>query len=119
MKNVHEAQHVVVISDSEVAANFALLNVGGVDGDNDFHVLLELLKHTELAVRLEAGQDAGRVIIVKELAAELQIELAAETRNALFDLFRLNSQVFLIVKAEFIHAFSPFSRLFRDAPPPV
>ena len=61
----------------------------------------------DLAVRRKAGQDPGGVIVVKELAAEFQIELAAELIDALPDSGGLGLQVFLIVKADGIHPRTP------------
>jgi biofilm protein TabA len=51
------------------------------------------------------------VVVVKEFAAELQIQLAAELTDALADLFRLHPEVFVVVKADRLHRFS--SPLFQ------
>ena len=45
------------------------------------------------------------MVIVKELAAELEIQLAAELRDPFFDMFRLNPQVFVIIKSD-LHTLS-------------
>ena len=79
--------------------------MGCVDGNDDLRLLLELQQHLHLAVRLEAGQDARGVIVVKKLAAEFQIELAAEMRDALQDPFGLQLQILLIVKSNFHSSF--------------
>ncbi len=52
-------------------------------------IVAQLLEHTDLAVGLKAGQHA-RVVVVEELAAEFQIQLAAEQRDALADVFGLH-----------------------------
>ncbi len=85
-KVLDEAEHIFVIGDAQIAPNLVFFDVGGVDGNDDFHVLLELLKHTDLAVRLKARQYPGGVIVVKELSAEFQIELSAELGDALLNL---------------------------------
>ena len=46
-------------------------------------------QHLQLAVRLEARQHAGGMIVVEQLAAELQIQLTAEFCDTLLDLLRL------------------------------
>ncbi len=46
-------------------------------------------QHADLAVRLEAGQHPAGVEVVKELAAELQVQLAAELVDALLDVLGL------------------------------
>ena len=42
----------------------------------------ELLEHAQLAVGLETRQDAAGMVVVEQLAAQLQIEFARELRNA-------------------------------------
>ena len=102
-ENIDQAKNVVIIGDSQISAHLILFNVRGIDGDNDLHVILQLLQHPDLAVRRKARQNAGRMEIVKQLAAEFQIQLAAELSNPLFDLFGLRGQVLLIVKAYGCH----------------
>ena len=41
--------------------------------------------------------------VIKQLAAELQIQLAAKLSDAVFDLLRLRGEVFLIVKSNGFH----------------
>jgi hypothetical protein len=43
------------------------------------------------------------MVVVKELAAELQVQLAAELVDALADLLGLGGEVFLIVKTDVGH----------------
>mgnify|MGYP000683052023 FL=1 len=76
-------------------------------GDDHLHRVPQLLEHTDLAVRLEPGQHPGCVVVVKELAAELQIELVAELADPLPDVGRLELQILLIVKAELVHLSHP------------
>ncbi len=37
-EDVDESQHVLVVGDTEVAAGLALLDVVGIDGDDDLHI---------------------------------------------------------------------------------
>ena len=55
------------------------------------------------------GQHPGGVVVVEQLAAELQIQLAAELGDALFDLLGLGGEVLLIVKTDGRHTIFPFS----------
>ena len=86
---VDQPQHVHVVADAQVAAHLVLLDVPGADGHHDLHVVLQRLQHPYLAVRLEPRQHTGGVIVVKQLAAELQIQLAAELGAPRRDVLRL------------------------------
>ena len=109
-ERVDQAHDVQIVGDAEIAPALVHFNVGCVDGNDDLRLLLELQQHLHLAVRLEAGQDARGVIVVKKLAAEFQIELAAEMRDALQDPFGLQLQILLIVKSNFHKSF-PVQRM--------
>ena len=82
---VDQAEGVVVVGDAEVAAALAALDVVGGDGDDDLGLVLHFEQHFHLAVGREAGEDAGGVVIVEELAAEFEIQLAAEFADAVAD----------------------------------
>ena len=106
-EDVDQPQHVLVIRDAQIAPDLVFLNVRGIDGNDDFHILLELLEHPDLAVRRKARQHPGCVKIIKELAAEFQIQLAAELGDAPLDLFGLGGEVLLIVKSNGCHIATP------------
>ena len=107
-EGVDEAQHVLVVGDAQIAPDLVLLNGGGVDGNDDFRGIPQLQEHADLAVRREAGENSGGVIVVEELAAEFQIELAAELLDALPDPGGLGIQIHLVVKAnQFPHGSPP------------
>ena len=101
-----QAEHFQVIGQPEVAAGFVGFQRACGDGDDDFCLILELEQHFELAVRLEAGQDSGSVIVVEKLTSEFQIELVAEHGNPLADMFGLHLQILLIIKSN-IHMKTP------------
>ena len=52
---------------------------------------------------METGQYAGCMIIIEQLAAELQIQLTAEFCDTLLDLLRLHAEIFIIVKTYLVH----------------
>ena len=107
LEDVDEAQDVLVVGDAQVAADLAGLDVVGVDGHDDLHVVLEALEHAYLLVRGKAGQDARGVHVVEQLAAELQVELAAEHPDALADVGCLQLDVLLAVESD-AHVRGPF-----------
>ena len=98
-EGVYEPQRVLVVGDAEVPAALAALHVVGRDDYHYLRLVLHLEEHAHLAVRLEARQHARGVVVVEELAAELQVELPAEAADALAYLLRLQADVFLVVKA--------------------
>ena len=69
--------------DAVVAAHLAADDVLGADDDDDLGLLLELQQHLQLGVRLKAGQHAGGVVIIEQLAAEFQIQFIVKLLDAL------------------------------------
>ena len=63
-------------------------------------------QHLQLAVRLKARQHAGGVVVIKQLAAKLQVELVVKLGNALPDVLGLHEKIFIVVKA-FFHSLTP------------
>ena len=102
-EGVDQAQGVVLVGDAEVAAALRALDIIRGDGDDDLRLVLHLEQHLHLAVRLEAGEHARGVVVVEQLAAEFQIQLAAEFADAVPDVLGLELHIFLIVKADPVH----------------
>ena len=102
-EDANQANHIQIIGDAQVTPDFIFFNVIGVDGNDHLHMVFQLQQHPQLAVRLEAGQHPGGVIIVVQLAAKLQIQLAAECRNPLPDVLGLHLQIFIVIKPNFYH----------------
>ena len=75
--------------DAQIAPYLIFLNIRGVDDDDDFRLFLELEQHVHLTVRLKARKHPGSVKVVKQFAAEFQVQLAAELVDALPYLLRL------------------------------
>ena len=99
-EGVDETEHVLVIGDAQVPPDLILLDGGGVDGNNHFHRLPQLQQHTDFAVRGEAGQHPRRMMVIKQLSAELQIQLAAKLGDPLPNMGRLSLQIPLVVKSD-------------------
>ena len=106
-ENVGKAQDILVVRDAKVTAGLVLLDMVGVDGDDDLNVIRQALKHAELAVGLETGQHAARMVVVEQLAAEFKVELAAELGDALLDVLGLVGNVLLVIET-LAHAFGSF-----------
>ncbi len=106
-EDVDQADDVHVVGDAQVAAHLVLLDVVGIDGDDDLRLVLQLQQHADLVVGLKARQHAGGVVVVEQLAAELQIQLAAEKVDAFADAGRLKLNVFPTVKSNPVHNHPP------------
>ncbi len=103
---VDELQGVGVVGYPEIGPDFLSLDVAGIDAKQDVGLVLELLDEPHLDVGVVAGQDAGRMVVVKQLAAELEVELVVKALYPLKDLGRLLADVFLVVEADLVvHVF--------------
>ena len=100
---------------ASTSAALGVLDVVRVDDDDGLGVVLEALEHADLGVGLKAGKHAARVVVVKELAAKLEVELAAELSDALADLLRLKGDVLVVVKADAHGGVLSVSRVRRTA----
>ena len=98
-EGIDQAQYIRIVSDAQIAAHLVFFNITCADDNNDFRIILQLYQHIDLTVRLKAGQHTGCMVIIKQLAAEFQIQLAAELSNSFFDMLRLHLQVFIIIKS--------------------
>ena len=98
---IDETQNVQIIGDAIVTAHLAADDVLSVDDDNDLGLILQLQQHLQLGIGLAAGQHAGGVVVIEQLAAEFQIQLVVELRDPLPDVLRLHLQVFVVVKSFF------------------
>ena len=106
-EGIDEAESVHVVGDAEVRAHLVLFDGDCGDDDDDLRLVTELEEHVDLAVRFEAGQDARGVVVVEELAAEFEVELAAEFGETVADAFGLEGQILLVVKSFFEHVELP------------
>ena len=102
-ERIRQPQNIRIIGDAEIAADLVFLNIRRIDDENDLRLILELKQHLNFAIRRKARQNSGSMVIVKKLAAKLQIELAAKLRDPFADLFGLQMQVFFVVKSNALH----------------
>ena len=108
-EHVDQAQHVAVIGNTQVATDLILFNITGTDDNDHLCGILHLGKHPDLTVRLKTGQNPGGMIVIKQLPAELQVQLAAKFGNTLSDMLRLEFQVLLVIKTFLYHGRSLLS----------
>ena len=101
LEGIDQAQHVHIVGDAVVTADFVVHDVLGADDDDDFGLVFQLQQHLQLGVRLKARQHAGSVVVVKQLAAKLQVELVVKLGDPLPDMRRLHGKVFVVVKSYF------------------
>src|SRR5699024_10637423 len=95
-----QAENIRIICDAEISADLIFLNIFCADRDHDLSLAAQFLEKAELAVRSEAGQDSGRVVIIEKLASELKIELIVELADPVTDVFRLHLQIFFVIKTD-------------------
>ena len=70
-----------------------------VDRNDDLDLVDHGLQHAELAVGLEPGEHAACVVVVEELASELEVELAPELVDAAPDVLCLKCDVLVVVES--------------------
>ena len=86
-KLVAQTEHVLVVGDAQIGTHLVLLNIVGTHHDDNLQLVAQLSEHPQLRVGLETGEHTRGVMVVEELAAQLQIELAVELGDALADMF--------------------------------
>ena len=89
-----------LVAGAQIGANLVAGKVLGADGDNDLDLVGELGEHDDLVVRGEAGQHAGGVHVIDELAPELQVELSPELPAPLRDVLGLHPEVLVPVESD-------------------
>ena len=104
-------QNLVVVGGSHVGADLAAREILGVDGYDDLDFVGQFAQHTHLVVGRETGQNTRGMHVVDQLAAELQIQLAAEFTASLGNVPRLHLDVLITVKTDAVHASSEVAEI--------
>lgn len=102
-ENVDEPRHVGIVGDAQIAAALVLFDVARVDGDDDFRLIAQASSILILLSGAKPGSTRDAVVIVKELAAKFQIELAAKLVDPLTNMFGLQPDILFAVKTDLIH----------------
>ena len=100
-EHVAQPEHVLVVSDAQVASHLVFLYVLSADDDDNFRIVLQLHEHAQFAVGLEPGQHTTGMIIVVEFSAEFKIKLVTELGYTLLDALRLDAEIFVVVESYF------------------
>ena len=105
------AQNLVVVGGSHVCADLAAREILGINGDDDLHFVGQFAQHAHLVIGRKTRKDARGVHVVDQLAAKLQVELAAEFAASLGDVPRLHLDVLITVKTDAVHASSEVAEI--------
>ena len=107
-ENVDKPKHLVLIGDAEVGADLLTHNIARVEADDNLHLIFDAVQHGDLVIRSKPRQHARRMMVIKELAAHLQVELAADFFTTSTNVLRLQLDVLLAVKTHCVrHARNP------------
>ena len=111
-----QTKHIFIIGNPDIAAHLVFDDIFRADDDHQLGKISQLQQHLKLAVRRKAGKHPGCVQIVKQLPPEFQIQLVSELSDPLPDVFRLNLQIFVIIKPDF-HSLLSFYPLAAESFP--
>ena len=103
-------QQIEVVADAEIGADLVLFDVVGADAEDNLCLIRHRAQQTDLRVRLEAGQHPRGVVVVEQLAAEFEIQLAVELAHPLEDVLALLLHVQVVIEA-FFHTATPHNKL--------
>ena len=100
---VDELEGVGIVGDAEVSSDLSPVDVTSVDAEDDLGLTGKLLQEAHLDVGVKTRQHSRRVIVEHQLAAELEVELAAHLAHSLENGLALLGQVTLVVERDGIH----------------
>ena len=89
------------------STHLVLLDIHCRDYGDNLRVISELRKHTQLTVGQKTGQHTACVVVVEELASELEVEFIAELIDTFLNLLGLNLQVLVVIETYF-HIWNKF-----------
>ena len=99
---INQFQRCVVVGDAEVRAHTLVLDVIGVDADQEVCLVGQLFEEPDLDIRVEARKDARGVEIANEFAAEFQEEPPLAGVHSLENLCGLGGEILFVVKRKHI-----------------
>lgn len=103
---IDQFERIDVIGDSEIRPDFLPFDITGEDAEEEIGLVLELLEKSHFHIRVEPGQDPGRVIVEEDFPAELKVEFIIELPDPVPDGRRLFFQIALAVEPDlFGHTF--------------
>ena len=54
-KGINQSQNIHIVGDAQISANFILLNITRMNGNDNFRILFQFTEHTDLTVRVKTG----------------------------------------------------------------
>ena len=102
---IHESKDLLVIGNAQIAPSLGVLDVIGVDSDDDFYLVPQFVQELDFIVWFVAWQDSGSVEVFQHLAAKFHIELAIKLADALQNMVPLQVQVLFRIKSNVFHFF--------------
>ena len=73
-EHVDEPHDFKIIGDTEVLTGLVGKDIARIDTDDDLGVIFHLGKQLDLGILVKARQDAGSMLVLNQLASELQVE---------------------------------------------
>ena len=110
-EGIDQAQHIRLVGDAEVAVHLILFDIGGIDADDDLRLVAHGEQHPDLGIRCKSRQNTAGMEVIKQLSAQLQIQLLSELRNAFSDVSGLLLNIFIVVESDFL-CHDPHIRFF-------
>ena len=98
---VAQAQHILVVGDAQVGTHFVALYILSAYHYHDLYLVANLAEHTQFGVGLKPWQHAAGVMVVKEFAAQFQVQFALELSYTFLNVFRLYAEILVVVKSYF------------------
>jgi len=96
---VDQFHGVGIVGDSEIGAHFLAFDIAGVDAQDNFRLILELMEHAHFYVGVITWEDARGVVIEEEFAPEFEIEFVVAI-DSLQDGGSLFTEVKIVIKAD-------------------
>jgi len=97
---VDELHGIGVVRDTEIGPDLLALDITRKDTQDDVCLVSQPVQEPHLHVRVIAGQDPCGMVVVHELAPELEVKLVVEPLYPLEDTPRLFLQITLVVEAD-------------------
>ena len=100
---INQTKDLLVVGNAKVTTSLRVLDIAGINSNNHFDLIFELLKELDFIVRFITRKDAGSVEIFQHLTTKLQVELAVKLVNALQNMVALQIQILFRTKSLFLH----------------
>ena len=100
---INQTKDLLVVGDAKVTTSLRMLDIAGINSNNHFDLIFELLKELDFIVRFITREDTGSMEIFQHLTTKLQVELAVKLVNTLQNMVALQIQILFRTKSLFLH----------------